>query len=73
MKEVRYEDVIENIGKIIKQKGLKQKFIAGRMNMTDQEFSNLMNGKKMLRVEHIPALVDALGVTCNELFCLSGS
>lgn len=71
--EVGYEDVVRNIKKIISDKGIKQLVIAERAGFTSQELSNILNDKrKLLRVEHLPRIAHALGVSINELFKKEG-
>lgn len=67
-----YEDIVENIKKIIETKGMKQSVVAKRAGLTAQDFSNILNKRrKLLRVEYIPAIANALGVEIQELFFLS--
>lgn len=67
-----YEEVINNIKILIEQKGMKQSVVANRAGLTAQDFSNILNKRrKLLRVEHLPAIANALGVEIQELFCLS--
>lgn len=64
-----YDDVIENIKRIISEKGLKQIFVAEKVGMTSSEFSNILNDRrKLLRIEHLKPIADALGVDLNTLF-----
>lgn len=58
---------IENIKRIIKDKGLKQTFVAERAGMTDQQLSDILNKRKLLRVEHLEPLAKALGVDVKKL------
>ena len=62
----RYDDVINNIKLIIEQKGMKQ--VAERAGFTQPEFSNIMRGRKLLRVEHLAKVSNALGVEINDLY-----
>lgn len=67
-----YEDIVENIKKIIEKKGMKQSVVANRAGFTAQDFSNMLNKRrKLIRVEHLPTIANALGVEIQELFCLS--
>lgn len=69
MSTLTYDDVIENIRSIITEKGMKQVVVAERAGFTASEFSNMMNERrKLLRVEHLKPIADALGVEMNELF-----
>ena len=52
---------------------MKQKVIAERAGFTPQEFSNILNDRrKLLRVEHMPAIADAMEVDVNELYGMHG-
>lgn len=48
---------------------MKQKVVAERAGFTPQEFSNILNERrKLLRVEYMPAIADAMEVDVNELY-----
>lgn len=67
-----YEKIISNIKCLIKRKGMKQCVVAERAGFTAQELSDILSGRrKLLRVEHILPVADALGVEVKELFYLS--
>lgn len=64
-----YEEIISFIRQLIDQKGMKQSFVAERAGFSPQEFSNILNDRrKLLRIEHLPAIARALGVEMGELF-----
>ena len=63
-----YDDIIQNIRKIIKERGLKQNFVANRAGFTPQEFNNILCSRQLLKTESIVNLCNALDVTPNELF-----
>lgn len=67
-KEYSYDTIIENIRNTINDKGLKQKFVAEKCGFTDQELSNILNKRSLLRAEFIPCIAVALGITPNEIF-----
>lgn len=60
--------VIENIKTIIKENGLKQRYVAEKAGFTESEFSNMLNGRKMFRTEYVTLVCNALGVQPNDLF-----
>lgn len=60
--------VIENIKSIIKENGLKQRYVAEKAGFTESEFSNMLNGRKMFRTEYVNLVCNALGVQPNDLF-----
>ncbi len=53
---------------IIADKGLVQKAVAQRAGFTEQQFSDMLNKRKIIRVEYIPAIAKALGVSVGELY-----
>lgn len=64
-----YDDIISNIKQLINDKGMKQGVVAERAGFTPQEFSNILNDRrKLLRVEHLWDIAQAMGVTVNELY-----
>lgn len=69
-----YTSVIaDNTKRIISEKGMKHKAIAAKIGMNEKQFSNLLNGRKIIRDTDIEALSVALNVTPNELFHRSGA
>jgi transcriptional regulator with XRE-family HTH domain len=65
---MEYEKVIEAVKKVIHDKGMKQCVVAERAGFSESEFSNMLNGRKLLRIEHIPRIANALGIEPNDLF-----
>ena len=63
-----YDDIVQNIRKIIKERGLKQNFVANRAGFTPQEFNNILCSRQLLKTESIVNLCNALDITPNELF-----
>lgn len=68
MRNTTYEDVLCNIKEIISKKGVKQTFVAERAGFTKQELSNILNGHKLLRIEHLPRIAEALDVEISNLY-----
>ena len=69
MQVATYDDIIFNIKNLIDQKGMKQGVVAERAGFTPQEFSNIMNERrKLLRIEHLLPIANALGVSINALY-----
>lgn len=64
-------DVRKYIKQIINSKGLKQKSVAIKAGYTEQQFSNLLNGRKVFKVDDVLRIANALEVTPNDLFGLS--
>ena len=64
-----YEDIINNIKRILAAKGMKQVVVAERAGFSPQEYSNMLNERiKLLRVEYMPAIAEALDVDIHELY-----
>ncbi len=59
---------IERIKAIIKNKGLKQSYVATMAGFTEKSFSNLLNGRKTFKAEYVPCICKALNVLPNDLF-----
>ena len=53
---------------ILAKKGLQQGYVAKCSGFSDQQFSDMVNGRKIIRAEYLPAIANALGVDVNELF-----
>lgn len=56
------------IRKIIAEKGMRQKVVAERAGFTDQQFSDMLNGRKVIRAEYVLPIAKALMVDITELF-----
>lgn len=65
---VNNEPVSSTIRRIIKSKGLKNSAVAERTSFSNQQFSNILCGRKQLKACDIPQIAAALGVTPNDLF-----
>lgn len=59
--------VAEMTKKIIKEKGLKHKYVAEQAGYTEKKFSYLLNGGGTIREQDILKIAFALGVTPNDL------
>lgn len=65
----KYDLIVSNIKRIISDKNLKQNGVARLSGFSDSEFSNMLNDRrKLIRVEFLPDIANALGVEINELF-----
>jgi transcriptional regulator with XRE-family HTH domain len=60
--------IAQNTKRLIKKKGLLQYFVARQAGFSPGQFSNMMNGRKIISAEDIVKIAEALGVTPNELF-----
>lgn len=61
-------EIPANILRIMKEKGMKQMAVAEKAGLKDYQFSQLMNGRRVIRAVDIAAIAEALNVTPNELF-----
>lgn len=59
---------IENLKELIKKSGLKNKAVAEAIGLSDKQFSDLLNGRRVIREKDIPLICRALGTDPNELF-----
>lgn len=64
------EPVSGNIERIINEKGLKKCAIAQKTGFTSQEFSDILNGRRIIKVNEVPHIAKALDVSLSELFAL---
>lgn len=65
--------VVENVRRILSERGLKQGIVASSAGYTYQSFNNLMNGRKIITDTDICRLAVALNVSPNELFGIESS
>lgn len=62
--------VAKNTRRIIEERGLKKVAIAERAGLSAQQFSAILNNRKLVKDTDIIAIANALCVTPNELFGL---
>lgn len=60
--------VVANIKRIVREKGLKHKYMAEKLEITPNMFSYMMYGRKIITIDHIFAIAKALDVPISELF-----
>ena len=63
------EPVAENVKRIIKGKGLKQCAIAQRLGCTPQDLTDMLGGRRIIKVKDVSKFAAALDVSIGELFC----
>lgn len=69
MNAAKYNIVVPaNIARIIKVRGLKQGAVAERAGYTKQQLSDMLNGRRIIKLSDVMAIADALGVEVGELF-----
>lgn len=64
--------VVIGIKQNMAAKGLYQKFVAEKSGFTEQQFSDMLNGRKVIRAEYLPAIAKALKVDVGDLFVDAG-
>lgn len=60
--------VAPNVKEIINEKCLKQSAVARKAGYTDQQFSAMMNGRKVIKDTDVLRIATALSVDANALF-----
>ena len=68
--------VANRVRQIIKEKGLKQTAIAEKAGSSTQEFSDMLNGRRLMRAVDIASIISALrgvGVDANYLFMVDSA
>lgn len=56
------------IRKIMLRKGMYQKVTAERAKFTEQQFSDMLNGRKIIRAEYLPRIAKALEVDVMDIY-----
>ena len=59
--------VPENIAAIIERKGLKKKAVAEKAGLTAQDFSQIMGGRRLMKISEMIAFMEALDAQPNEI------
>ncbi len=70
--EERNQPVAYNASKIIESMGLKKKAVAEKAGYSEQMLSDMLNGRKVIRIVDAVRIRDALGVDSNTLFDTEG-
>ncbi|RKJ39810.1 XRE family transcriptional regulator [bacterium 1XD42-1] len=68
MQMFTYKVFVQNIKRLIEVKGLKQCAVANKAGFSEQEFSNMLNGRKIIKAEDVAVIAGALDATPNDLF-----
>ena len=56
------------IAKLIQKKGIKQVYIADKAGYTAQELSDMLNGRKIIKLCDVSRLADALGEDIDAIY-----
>ena len=71
-KEVEVVNVIiENLRYILREKGMKQKHLAEKADISEKTMSAMMNGRREIHHEEIVRICNAIEVTPNDLYGIS--
>ena len=57
-----------NIGKLIDDRGLKRKWVAEKVGVSDKQISNWVTGRSYPTAEKLFTLADLLGVKVDDLY-----
>lgn len=63
----------ENISEVIRTKGVRPGFIAEQSGLSNQEISDSLNGRRIIKACDVLRIAAALGVTPNDLYGISES
>lgn len=58
----------KNIEALIKERGLKRNAVAKWAGFSNQQFTDMLNGRKIIKVCDAMAIADALGISISDLF-----
>lgn len=65
--------IAENTKRIIATKGLKNRAVAEKSGFSDQQFSAILNNRRIVKDIDVIAIANALEVTPNELFGINAT
>ena len=60
-------EFISKTKKLIKEKGIKQRYLAQKMGISERKLSDILNGRKKIDIEIILLFCNALKIEPNEL------
>lgn len=63
------EPIAHTVAKLVEESGMKKGVVAKRAGFSLQAFSDMLNGRRLIKVSEVPGIAKALGVTPNELYC----
>lgn len=69
MNAEKYNAIVpDNVSKLIIARGLKQGAVAERAGFSKQQFSDMLNGRKIIKLCDVIAIAVALNVGVDDLF-----
>ena len=60
--------IARNIEMVIAEKGLLKKCVAKKAGFSENSFSDMLHGRKIIKADYIPRIANALDVEPNDLF-----
>lgn len=60
-------EFISKTKKLIEEKGIKQKYLAQKMGISERKLSDILNGRKKIDIEIILLFCNTLKIQPNEL------
>ena len=60
--------VAVGIERIIRDKGFVRGSIASKAGFSDQQFCDMLKGRKIIRADYLVPIAKAMGVTVQEIF-----
>lgn len=61
-------NVAIGIKRIMTEKGLLQKAVAARAGFSEQQLCDMLNDRKIIRADYLPAISKSLGVGIPEIY-----
>lgn len=62
------EELARGIQRCIQQKDLLKKQVACEAGFSEQMFSDMLNGRKIIRAEYMPRIARAIGVEISDIY-----
>ena len=63
----------DNIDRLISMRGLKQGAVAVKAGFSNQQLSDMLNGRRIIKPCDVVSIAKALGVTPNELYGITSA
>lgn len=60
--------VAKGIETLLQERGLKQRVIAKKSGFTQQQFSDMLRGRKIIRADYLVQIAQAMGVSVQDIF-----
>ena len=65
---MRKIDIASTIRSLITKRGISQKVVAEHSGFTEQQFTDMLKGRKIIRAEYLPRIARALGCALTDLY-----